>query len=239
MDSAKRSVLISILGIVAAIALMVGVGFGIARRVGHSVREITDVRVEETRTSSSVIYDLASFDSIQIEGGWKVSLTKGESFAVDIEASKKVLEQINVFVSGDTLHLEMEPGIRSVTGNLQAVVRLPDLERVSMDGGVSVDLAGFELDRLQIDVDGAASFTSTGGRIEDLHIESDGAASFDLSGTPVYNADIDLDGASNMDLQMAGGELTGVIRGLGNVTFSGDVLRQDVDVEGLGRIHRD
>ena len=37
---------------------------------------------------------------------------------------------------------------------------------------------------------------------------------------------------------MTGGELRGVIRGLGKVNYRGDVAAQLVDVEGLGSVRR-
>jgi len=238
MDSAKRSVLVSVIGILAAIGLMVGVGYGIAKRVGARVRQFEPPRAEQTVTGSLSMGELEGFDSIQTSGGWTVSLTPGSGYSVDVTANNRALDQIDVYLSGNTLHFEVKPGVRMVTGSYRATVTLPDLERISSEGGTSVILNGFELDNLEVSVEGAASVTSRGGRITNLDIRSEGAATFDFSATPVENADLDMEGVSNLDILMAGGELTGVLEGAGNVTYSGEVSRQTLDSQGAIRVHR-
>jgi len=238
MDSAKRSVLLSIVGIIAAIGLMVGAGFGIARRVGDSVADLDHRVVADIESSQRLFNDLENFDSISTVGGWSLILVPGEIYSVDVSANRKALEQIDVFTRGDTLHLELKSGVQSVTGDLRATVTMRDLEEIRSEGKASLVMSGFDLDELSIDVDGAASLTSNGGSIARLEIESDGASTFDFSGTPVVDALVNMDGASNLDILMAGGELAGVLRGVGNVTFSGDVSTENIDVDGLGRVHR-
>ena len=242
MDSNKKTVFISVTGIVVAIALMVGVGFGVARRVNRNVgrlaRPALEQRVEIADAGTRLGVDLSGFDSIRAEGGWSITITHAEEFSVDVTASEKALGQVDVFQRGQTLHLELDSGIQSITGNLKATVALPDIERIETAGGVSVDISGFDLDSLEIDVEGAANIAARDGSIADLEIESDGAATFNFAGVQVRDANVDMDGASNLNILMSGGELTGVLRGLGDVTYSGEVSDESIRVDGLGRIRR-
>lgn len=248
MDSGKRSVLISVVGILAAIGLMVGAGFWIARSIRDSVgrierpraeRQIDDAATADPATETLATADLRDFTGIYTAGGWTVNVSAGEVHSVRVDGSEKALEQVEVFQRGDTLHLELKSGIRSVTGKLTATVVVPDLERLEADGGVSINLTGFNLDSLEVEVDGAASLTARDGSIGDLSLDSAGAASFDFSRIKVKNAEVEMDGASDLDIWMDGGDLTGVLRGVGNVSFSGDVADESIRVEGLGRVRRD
>jgi hypothetical protein len=238
MNSSRKTALISVVGIVAAIGLMVGVGFGVARRVSGSVRRPERPNTEQTAQNGRLMADLVDFDSIHTEGGWSVTIMHGEVFSVEVDASEKALEQVNVFSRGDTLHLELDSGVQSITGNLRATVFLPDLERLQTAGGARVVISGFDLDALDIKVDGAASIIARDGRIGDLSVDSDGAASFDFDEVQVVNADVTMDGASNLAITMNGGALTGVLSGLGNVTFSGEVSDESIRIDGLGRVRR-
>ena len=242
MNSSKKTVLISVVGIVVAIGLMVGVGSGIARRVGDSVRRLEipalDRSVERTTQNARISVDLVDFTSVYSAGGWSLTITRGDTFNVDVSGTKSALEDVEVFTRGDTLHLEFVSGARTVTGNMHAVVSIPDLERVQTAGNASVVITGFDLDSLDIEVDGAANITARDGRIGELSIDSDGAATFNFSDVQVQNAEVEMDGASNLDISMAGGELNGVLRGLGNVTFTGQVSDESIRIDGLGRVHR-
>ena len=239
MNSGKKTVLISVVGIIVAIGLMVGVGFGVARRVGNRVRQFDPPRTEESTQGGRLIADLVDFDTVYTEGGWTVTILQGDTFRVEVEASEKALDQMDVFTRGDTLHLELDSGIQSIAGNLRATVSLPDLERLRTVGGASISINGFDLDALEVVVDGAASIVARDGTIGDLSIDSDGAASFDFDQVRVANADVDMDGASSLDITMDGGALTGVLSGLGNVTFSGPVSEQSIKIDGLGRVRRE
>ncbi len=242
MNSSGRAVLISVVGIVAAIGLMVGAGSGIVGRVGDGVRwlerSVPERRAERTTQDERITVDLVDFNSIYAAGGWSVTITQGEAFNVEVSASEKALEQVNVFNRGGTLHLELDFGIRSIAGNLKATVSLPDLESLQTAGGAGVTISGFDLDSLHIEVDGAANIAVHDGRIDDLSIDSDGAAIFDFSGVQVRNAEVEMDGASHLNISMAGGVLQGVLRGLGDVIFSGEVSDESIRIEGLGRIRR-
>ena len=251
MDQKRKTALISVIGITAAIGLMVAAGFGIARSVGSGVRRVMDPapsrseRAFEAEESGSaegsalLPFDfeaLGSFDSIKTTGGWRVTITGGERHDVDVTASERALPDVEVFTSGDVLHLELESGVRSVTGNLTATIVVPDLERLETDGGADVTLRGLDLDKFSIDVDGAASVRASDTRIQRLDINVDGAASLNFAEARVVNAQIDMDGASSLDITMDGGELSGEISGLGEVRYGGSVTNQNISVDGLGRV---
>ena len=254
MDPNRKTVLISIVGVVAAIGLMVGAGFGIARAVRGSMHQLgtpTDRQFERVESDAGESGDaaavmemrfgdeqLSGFDTIKTLGGWSIVVTGGDSYDVSVTGSEAALRDVEVFTRGNVLHLEINSGLRSVTGNLKAEVVLPDLELLESDGSANVTLNSLDLDRLSLDVDGAASLRASDVRIEDLRIDVDGASSLDFSNAEVVNANVDMDGASSLDITMAGGVLSGDVSGLGEVKYGGSVTTQSVDVDGLGRVRQ-
>jgi len=238
MESNRRTVLISIVGIVAAIGLMVGVGFGLARRLGHPVRQVEQPSAERSLEGGSLSYDLDNFSQIVVLGGWSVSISQGSDYSVGVSASESALDAVEVSTRGDSLLLDLTSGIKSVTGNLAANIVLPDLKRLETSGGVKIDIRGFDLDSLEISAEGAANISAHNGRISDLQLKSQGAGTFDFTDVKVGSANIDMDGASNLEITMDGGDLTGALRGLGNVSYGGTVANESVRVDGLGRVHR-
>lgn len=257
MDPNKRTRLFSTLGIVfvagalvLVVVRMVG-GFAgtvlgdrpgerwFGRESTQAERSIDEVDDGDGSSDDLVALEagaLAGFSAIAATGGWSIAVEQGE-FDVAVEVSERVRDAVSVRVSGGTLRLDVHSGLRSVAGNLEATIRLPDLDRLEIDGGADIRLRGLELDRLDIDIDGAATINATGGSYRELRVETDGAANIDFSGSAVVDADVDMDGASNLNITMAGGELDGVLRGVGNVRYGGDVERESIRVEGLGRVH--
>lgn len=247
MDANKRTRLISTIGI---IVILGGIAFAgirifdrVESRVGGWLNPTPETsgsfsaEDEATAVAIASLEDLSGFSRISAEGGWKITITPGE-YAVSVSASERDENDVRVSRRGDALHLSFGPGSRSTGESPEARISVPDLSRIDIDGGAQVRLTGIESSSLDIRVNGAASVTGIDVRIEELHVDVDGAAHVDFSSAEVVNASVELDGASNLSITMAGGSLTGVLRGVGNVTYGGEVLREAIRIEGLGRVRR-
>jgi len=101
-----------------------------------------------------------------------------------------------------------------------------------------VELAGLSLDRLRVTVDGAASIRGVDMEIEELEVDVEGAGNVDFRRARVVNARVQADGASNVTMTMDGGRLTGVLRGVGNVSYGGEVSEESIRVEGWGKVRK-
>jgi hypothetical protein len=243
----RRAVVISVVGITLVIAAMAGVGYRMFDSLsgGFSFRRSSErsvsmepVEVPSGRVSYSAAPQLDGFDEIAVVGSWSVSLKQGAEYAVQYSAGDRAVDRVEIYTRGDRLYLALPPGVEIMNPDLSASVTLPQLARVDTDGGASLSLLGFETDSLHIEVDGAASVTAVDCSIGRLVLDTDGAATLDFSGSHVENAEVTLDGATNLNIRMDGGNLTGVLRGIGDVQYSGDVSRQSIDIEGLGRVRR-
>ena len=252
MDANQRTRLFSTIGIVLIVAGLGYAGLRMFGAVGSRISDWTgsgpergapertpgDERAAERATIGVDLQaDLRDFDRVHAEGGWKVTIRPGE-FGVAVSVSEHAADDVRVYRRGDVLHLSVASGIRTVTGTMEAEITMPTLDHLEIDGGADVRLEGVDSRELTIDVDGAASIHAIDARVEELHVDVDGAANVDFSRSSVVNAEVDMDGASNMNITMAGGRLTGVLRGVGNVSYSGPVSEEAVRVEGLGRVRQ-
>jgi hypothetical protein len=246
MGKNTRTTILSVLGIVAAIGLMTVVGLNMGRRIrdGFSGRIGTAVTVEtstETEKSSvrTLQYDIRDFDTIHTSGGWIVEIRPGDDFDVTLTADGRVVDDIDVRQSGDTLDLELHSGFGSVLRKPTVLITMPDLEEIQCDGAAQVLVSGFDEDRLSVDIDGAASVRSEASRWQDLSLTVDGASTIDFSDSEVVNARIDMDGASTLHVTMDGGELTGTLNGVGNVIYGGEVSAETVRIGGIAKIRHE
>ena len=245
MDPNKRTRIFAAAGIVVIAGALVFAGYTIvtrsASRIGVFARSTgVSTQVSRAETDSMlpvVIGELRDFAAVAATGGWKITLVPGD-FAVQVFAADRAADQVRVSQRDGTLHLDLAPGTISVSDGLEAQITAPDLSRIDIRGGANVRIVGFDLESLGLRIDGAASVTAVDGTIGSLDLVVNGAANIDLSQSPVVDARVSLDGASNLTIAMAGGDLSGALRGVGNVTYTGDVSSESIRVDGLGRVRR-
>lgn len=248
MDPNRRTRIVSTVAIIAIVGLLLFVGYRIVGGFGVSVQSVFGgsqaERVEPRESGESTgglvelgYEGLAGFTSVSADGGWRIRIAPGD-FGVTVRTNERLVDEIDVSVSGSTLELDVRPGFRSVTGTMEATIFMPVIDRIEIDGGADVRLTEMESDRLTVDVDGAATVRGVDARIQELEVNVDGAARIDFSESRVVNARVDMDGAASLSVAMAGGELVGSLSGVGNVDYTGDVSREAIDVSGLGTVRR-
>jgi hypothetical protein len=249
MDPNRRTRIITTIGIVAILLGLIFVGYrmigGASARVGEwfsgndrtiVAEEADDERPEDAgRVELAYSQELDEFREVSAIGGWRIELSPGD-FGVTVSVNERHADDITVLSRNGVVTLTMEPGLRSVANSIVARVTVPTLERLDLDGGADVRINDLDGERLLVEVDGAASVKAVGSDITQLSVDVDGAANIDFSESSVVNADVDMDGASNLSITMAGGRLSGVLSGVGNVSYGGEVTDESIRIEGLGRV---
>ncbi|MFW5685188.1 MAG: GIN domain-containing protein [Spirochaetota bacterium] len=251
MDANKRTRILSTVGILVIIAALVVFGLRTLGPLRSRVGSWFDTGSERRwsagderrswqggdgeRVELDALAELSGFTRVSATGGWRVIVSPGD-FDVAITVSERIADDVRVFTRGEVLHLTVEPGFRGVGSSMEARIVMPSLERLEIEGSAEVELTSLRLDSLDIDVDGAASVKGIDSSVGELEVDADGATNIDFSTGRVENARVEMDGASNLRIRMAGGELTGVLRGVGNVTWSGSLSREAIRIEGLGTV---
>jgi hypothetical protein len=193
------------------------------------------------RTTRS--YALTGFTQVKVNGQWQVTLVRGDEWAVEVSYPAELESGIDVRQEGGALTLRYtlnrswwsDFGSKEAVG-MSARVVMPALEAVDVRGASSLDLTGFEGERLAIAASGAISIDGRDSRYDALELKISGVGRTDLGGVTTTAARIDVSGAQNITLRMAGGSLSGSVSGVSRVDYLGTVSSQDVRASGVSRI---
>lgn len=160
-------------------------GFGFISDFGPSITGSGNV-VTET-------YDFSGFTAVEAEEGFKVVITKSDSFAVSVMTDDNVIDQVQIGISGDALHLELASGdFKTLT--LKAAISMPDLYELTLSSGAHGEVSGFSSSRdFMLDLS-AGSHVEMVGAAGGLELEASGGSHFDLSEFHVRNANVEMSG---------------------------------------------
>ena len=230
----KRSqiALLSVGGILAGIVIVSVVSARIA--LSHGGTEFLDT------ASIAGGAGLRGFDGVEVAGRWRVNVSRGDGWRVDLSYPEDLEDRIKVRLRGDRLWLGFKSGVpwNEPGFPVSADIVMPELEEVEVRGAAMVEVSGFRGRRLEIDIAGAARLEGRDGRYDELELSVAGASDIDLRGIAVTDADIDLAGASNITLTMDGGALSGSMAGAGSIEYYGSVSTESVHVAGAARVER-
>ena len=230
----SQMAILSVVGVVAGTIIVAAVGGRIA--LSRMDSEELDPGERVSRNP-----DLTGFSEIEIDGRWRVTVTRGEEWRVALSYPENVEGEVEAYVQGERLRLRRTaPGFWFGGPNwvTTADIVMPALEELALSGNGRLELSGFEGDRLDIDLAGAVQLEGRDGRYRELDLSVAGAGEIDLHGIAVTEAQVDLAGAADVTLTMNGGELSGSMTGAGQLRYYGSVSREAVDVAGVGRVRR-
>ena len=184
--------------------------------------------IRETRTVS-----LGAFNEILVKGYWEISLVQGDTYRVEIDAPKDDIEKILVEKKGSTLLLDSKTKSQDSdsSGRQKVSISLPLISQIDLSGITKLKFSGFSNEALSVNFDGVTSISGTDSKIQNLSIIGKGIFSADLSDTPVTNAMIQCEGTYTMDLLMNGGRLSGNLKGVGKLSYQGNVSVNEIQVE--------
>ena len=236
----SQKVLLSIAGVLAGITVATAVAGRVALSRAHVVV------AEEDRVSG--VLELDGFREVEVAGAWRVTLTRGDEWRVELPHAGESAGRVRAYVLGERLRLGRaafaREGWKFVFAEEDDSPRrvdivMPELAALELKGGAHVSLSGFRGDRLDLDIAGAVRLEGHDGRYEELDLSVYGASDIDLRGIAVTDAEVDLKGASEVALTMDGGVLSGSSAGAGSLHYYGPVSEERVEVAGITRIvHR-
>ena len=178
------------------------------------------------RGSGSIITEarqVSGFNKVQLDGAGTLTIIKGDSESLQIEADDNVLPELTSDVTGNTLVLGIEENWlqKAVipTQSINYVLTVTDLSDVTINGAADLNLDGFETDSLTIEINGAGKITVTDLTAKNFEFVINGTANSQLSGE-VNDLSIQVNGMGNVSagsLQASSADIE--INGLGNGTI--------------------
>jgi hypothetical protein len=186
-------------------------------------------------------YDLEGFRDLEVEGAWRVSVTQGDDWQVQVAYPEAYEDEVDVSVRGDQLRLERNTSRRWRWWGrddfpVTAKIVMPELARLSAAGANDLEFAGFTGARLEIDVAGATQIEGRDGVYDEIELSIAGANQIDLQGVIATDARVDSAGATGITLTLDGGILSCSMAGAGSLDYYGTVASQRVDIAGIGRV---
>lgn len=224
MMKTSQTVILAALGVVA-------LGMVLAAGLAHVALSQSSANAGETTTRS---YPLSGFEGIETTGRWEVTVTRGETWNVQVTYPENLFDDLRVDVENDRLVLGSRRG--RIRGPVTAKIAMPSLSALKGVGSAQIEFSGFTGDRLDISIAGSGKVDGENGRFSAVKVSVSGSGQVDLREVPVVDADVNLAGSADVHLAMNGGELTGSISGSGRIDYTGTTRRQQVQTAGSGRV---
>jgi hypothetical protein len=201
---------------------------------------ITTERIKDSeQTTVAREFPLAGFTSIEFNGQWEVELIRGDTIQVKVKGPGDIVESLSVKKRARTLILDTDKKWRHSKRKMTALITMPSLFELRLNGVVSLELNSFTSEHLTINTSGVTSIMGKGNNIRNLNLTGKGVSNLNLRQNSVINADLNYKGVYKIELSMAGGDLTGKIKGVGKVIYNGEVRKESIRKDGPNKVIRE
>ena len=180
---------------------------------------------------------IREFRQVAAEGRLQLEISQGTDWSVNVSYPNSVEHFVRWERQGNRLVLEFDPPYFPDGPRFPVIAKIvmPELEELVLKGHHQVELFGFEGDKLVMGIAGNNSLTGSTGHYESLDLAVAGRSRVDLSGIRVRDADVLIAGNSRVTLSMNGGVLSGLLAGVGTLSYAGSVSDESVHVAGAAR----
>ena len=196
----QRAISTPILVIILGAVLLVG-GLGALYFSGYSPfrRVVTEQK------------DFRDFTTVKVGSAFRVEVTQSSSYSISITADSNVMDDIEVFKTGEALTIRVKPGIVIQATTLRAEVTMPDLHGLGLSGATRGTVDGFSSTHI-------------------LVIEVSGASSLDLIDMSAGEVEAEVSGASDLEGAIVGsGDAQFVVSGASSIKLDGEANNLGVD----------
>ncbi len=175
---------------------------------------------------------IADFSALEVAGAYQIQWSSGKP-ALTISTDQNLLPLITTSVSGDSLHIDWKENLRPTKG-IRIILSSASLERVLLNGAVSLSASNLSGHDLKLESNGASSVV-VDGAVTNLEANLSGATR--LNGTSLHSqtATVSLSGACYADVTVTE-TLNASISGAGALTYAGNPKSVEKSVSGVGRI---
>lgn len=186
---------------------------------------------------------VGGFAELKLRGAWKLQFTQASEYSVVLTGNQETVAAAEVLSDGDRLAIHLDGssedngGVR-IDGSVRVVITAPTLAALTVAGAVDGRIVGLDAAQLTVVTKGASNLVFEDSTVGELVLETAGAASVNLEASLVANAVLDMAGASELKINLNGGSLTGRVRGVGNIRYTGDVSSVELDTVALVNVSR-
>ncbi len=199
----------TILGAAGATALLLSAPIAIAHDVDKSDWE--------TKT-----YDYQGFDDIRLQGVYDLEIKVGPDYSITVSGPPERLAKSEIRKFGDQLILSQKNEKRKIKKNqgLHAVVTLPSLNNIDLEGVGAIVATGVNSGDFSVDVEGVGS-VEVSGTCGNLRASLEGVGSLDASKLKCENVIVSVEGMGSAEVY-ASESVDADIDGMGSIEVDGD-----------------
>lgn len=180
-------------------------------------------------------YELADFNEIELEGGYRVFLIQGNENSLLVKASDDdVFDYLDVDNNASLLKLKIDRDHFNFD-RVNLYITFKELERIEIEGGVRLKTRGYlNLNDFSMHVEGGAKI-ELNMKARDVNIVSEGGVLFELDGV-AETLNVKVSGAGHVDAsELKTKDVTFRVEGVG----TGSVYATDklyAQIEGVGKV---
>jgi len=201
-------------------------------------------------------FNFDDFSEIKLRMEGKVFIKKSDKYKITVKAPIDFLESkyFDVSKNGNTLTIDY-PKIRNNNYDFYTVIELPELRKLKVEERIDVILEGFDENNTKIQLTGDCTLKGNNNKFDDLILDAFGEIDIDMSNSTIIDAkirslgeiDIQMEtknvnitavGESDFIFHMTGGKISGSIIGDGNVSYSGDISKNNLSFLGPGKVRK-
>lgn len=199
--------------------------------------------------------DLSDFTKINASHAFKVDIRQGDQYSVVIRVDDNLVDDLDVFVQGDTLRIQFDPNRLPLRATMEADITMPELTGVELSGASDgtihsfssskdfrADISGasklsgdFETGDARFDISGASDVRLEGSG-KNLIVEASGSSDLDLANFAVEDADIRVSGSSKAEVNV-NGTLNVDASGASDVHYTGNPSLGNIESSGSSSIN--
>lgn len=161
-------------------------------------------------------YSFKDFTNVEISDAVQYEVKQSDSYSVIVSTKENIVDHLDVYQSGNTLHIGFKFGFYSHDGTV-VMVTLPQLNKLEVSGSCQGKATGFDsTGDLEINVSGASAV--------DMKIKA-GQTGIDISGASKITGEltstdtqIKLEGASHLNMSLKTGKIEMDVSGSSDVT---------------------
>jgi len=145
---------------------------------------------------------LDTFTKIRVKGAIELHLVAGKDQKVTIETGKNRMQDVETYVRGDTLVIDMDTDRHDNywhNVDVEVYISMQSFEGIEVMGAVDADIKGVDSDNIEIEIKGAAEIDIE-GRCGELELDVKGAGDISARDLKCESVSVDVKGAGSAEV---------------------------------------
>lgn len=181
--------------------------------------------------------NFTGFSAVSIASGFRFTITQSSSYSIVVTADDNIINHVQVSQSGNTVYVRLAPGWGYLATSLKVEVAMPDISGLTISGGSTGTVAGFNSSHDLAVTASGGSTASISGSASNLSLDASGGSRLDLANFHVANASANLSGGSGATVNLDG-TLDATVSGGSQLYYVGNPTMGSIDSSGGSTIAR-